>query len=165
MSPRDKDNSFYVLINNFYIFDQCRINKGSPIIPILSQINTIVRNDTYFFKIHSNTVLGLTKGFFPVGLSVKSLKEPLSYSILAIWPAHINLLDLITLHILGDQYKLWSSPLWCLHSPFSSLLSPNIRLKILFSNTLSLRSSLAENLSSTGHPTSNISQCNASSPN
>ena len=39
--------------------------------------------------------------------------------------------------------QLWSSSLWSLlHSPFSSLLGPNIRLRILFSNTLSLDSSL-----------------------
>ena len=37
--------------------------------------------------------------------------------------------------ILAEQYKLWSSSLWSpLHSPFSSLLGPNIRLRILFSN-------------------------------
>ena len=34
-------------------------------------------------------------------------------------------------------------PLWSLlHSPFSSVLDTNIRLRILFSNTLSLHSSL-----------------------
>jgi len=30
---------------------------GSPIIPILSQMNPIPGIDTYFFKIHSNIVL------------------------------------------------------------------------------------------------------------
>ena len=35
---------------------QCRIYKGSPIIPILSRINPITRIDTYLFKVHSNTV-------------------------------------------------------------------------------------------------------------
>ena len=37
--------------------DQCRIQKGSPVIPILSRINPIPRIDTNFFKIHSNTAL------------------------------------------------------------------------------------------------------------
>ena len=36
---------------------QCRIHKGSPIIPILSRINPIPRTDTYLFKVHSNIFL------------------------------------------------------------------------------------------------------------
>ena len=39
---------------------QCHIHKGSPIIPILSQINPITRIDTYLFKVHSNIVLPST---------------------------------------------------------------------------------------------------------
>ena len=85
---------------------QCR----SPIIPILSQINPIPRIDTYLFKVHSNIVLPFTprplKGLFPVGLSVKTLKALLPSSILAKCPPHLNLLDLITLTILGERYKL-----------------------------------------------------------
>ena len=60
-----------------------------------------------------------------------------------IFKCSITLLDLITLTILGERYKLWSSSLWSLlHSTFSSLLGPNIRLRILFSNTPRLHSSL-----------------------
>ena len=85
--------------------------------------------------------LGLPKFLFLVGLPVKILKALLPSSILARCPTH--LLDLITLTILGERYKQWSSSLWSLlHSPWESLLGPNIRLRIRFSNTLSLHSSL-----------------------
>ena len=47
----------------------------------------------------SHLRLGLPKGLFPVGLPVKILKALLPYSILATCPAHLNLLDLITLII------------------------------------------------------------------
>ena len=39
---------------------QCRIHKGSPIIPTLSQINPIPHIITYFFKVQSNIVLPST---------------------------------------------------------------------------------------------------------
>jgi hypothetical protein len=53
------------------------------------------------------------------------------------------LLDLITLTILREEYRLWGSSL-CnfLHDPSSSLLGPNILLNTLFSETLRLCSSL-----------------------
>ena len=54
----------------------------------------------------SHLRLGLSKGLFPVGLPVKILKELIPSSILASCPAHLNLLNLITLTILGERYKL-----------------------------------------------------------
>ena len=54
----------------------------------------------------SHLLLGLFEGLFPVGLAVKILKALLPSSILAIYPDHLNLLDLITLSILGERYKL-----------------------------------------------------------
>ena len=64
------------------------------------------RIDSYVFKIHSNIALGLPNGIFPVGLLVKILKALPPSSVLVKFPAHLNLLVLITLTILGERYKL-----------------------------------------------------------
>ena len=54
----------------------------------------------------SHPRLGLPEFFFPIGLPDKILKAVLPSSILATCPAHRNLLDLITLNVLGERYKL-----------------------------------------------------------
>jgi len=58
-------------------------------------------------------------------------------------PSHF--LDLITRIIFAEQYRPLSSSLYSfIHSPVtSSLVDPNILLSTLFSDTLSLRSSLS----------------------
>ena len=58
--------------------------------------------------------------------------------------AHLILLDLISRKTFREEYRSWSSSLCSfIHSPFtSSLLGPNILLNTLFSNTLTLRTSL-----------------------
>ena len=76
-------------------------------------------------KVHPNIVLhldlGIPNGLFPVGLPDKILKALLPSSILATWHTHLTLLHIITLTILGEWYKIWSSSLWSLlHSPFTS---------------------------------------------
>ena len=54
----------------------------------------------------SHLRLGLPKGLFPVVLPVKILKVLVPSFILATCPAHLNLLDFITLTLLGERYKL-----------------------------------------------------------
>ena len=87
--------------------------------------------------------LGLPSGLFPSGFLSKTLYTHHSSPIRATCPAHLILLDFITRTILGEEYKSFSSSLCnLLHSPVtSSLLSPNILLNTMFSNTLSFLSS------------------------
>ena len=126
---------------------QCRIHNGSPIIPILSRFNVIPRSDNYFFKILSNLSshlrVGLPKGLFPVGVPVNILKAVLPFFHSGYMPcpsqfSRINHSDYIRSTVQTMKFLIVN----LLHSPFSSLLDPNIRLRILFSNTLSLDSSL-----------------------
>ena len=92
----------------------------------------------------SHLCLGLHSGLFPSRFPTRTLCTPLPSHIRAICHAHHILLDFTTRIILGKEYRSLSSPL-CnfLHFPVtSSLLGPNTLLNTLFSNTLSLRSSL-----------------------
>ena len=81
------------------------------------------------FVLSSHLRSGLTRCLFPMHVTC---------------PTHVILLDLINRIIFVEKYRSWSSSLCSLlHSPISSsLLGPNTLLSTLFSNTLSLRSSL-----------------------
>ena len=100
---------------------QCIFHKDYPMIPILSRISSIPCIRVYFFKIHPNIALPSrlenSRGLIPVGLPVKLLKALLASSITATWPTHLNSLYLITLTILGERYKLWSSPCGAFSTP------------------------------------------------
>jgi hypothetical protein len=87
--------------------------------------------------------LGLPSCLFSSRFQIKTLYTPLPTPIRATCPAYLILPDLITRITFREEYRSFSSSLWSfLHSPYISfLLGPNT-LNTLFSNTLSLRSSL-----------------------
>ena len=101
-----------------------------------------------FLKIFHNIIFpsrsGSSKWPLFSGFPTKTLYEPLLSPIRAKCPAHLILVDWMTRIIFYELYRSLSSSLCSfLHCPVtSSLLDPNILLITLFSNTLSLRSSL-----------------------
>jgi len=85
-----------------------------------------------------------SKWFLPSGFPSKTLYKHLPSPLRATYPAHpLNLHELITRTIFGEQYRSLSSSLCSsLHSPVTPAhQGTNIPLSTLFSSTLNLRSS------------------------
>ena len=103
---------------------------------------------SHFLNVQLNIILpytpGSSKWSLSSGFPTKTLFTPILSPIRATCHAHLILLDLITRSILGEVYRSLSSSLCSFrHSLVNlSFLGPSILLSTLFSNTLSLCSSL-----------------------
>jgi len=127
-----------------------RTQKSPQLVPILNQMNPVHTLPSYFlrfillqsFRLH----LGFLSCLLPSGFPTKIFYAFFISPVHAICTAHLILLDLITLVIFGEAYKVWSSSICSLLQPpeTSSLLGPNILLSTLFSNTLDLFFPLCE---------------------
>ena len=116
---------------------QRRIHNYLLIIPNMNRINPILHLDTYLLKIHSFVGhplrLGLSRGLFPVDLSIAILNTLLPFSVLFVCFGHLNLLDLIILTILAERQRL-KKVLAVKSSPLHILI--HFELRILFSNVI-----------------------------
>jgi len=125
-----------------------RIHKCPPTVPIMSQFDPFRALTSHSRRslliLSSRLRLGLPSCLFPSGFPTKVLYTPLPQR--ATCPAHLILLGFITHIEFSEQYISLRSWLCSfLHSPVtSSILGPNILVSTLFSNSLSLRSSLNE---------------------
>ena len=117
-------------------------------VPVMSQLDPFHNPTYYFLKIHLNIIPPSTSWSPQWSLSLRFPHQNLVHTSPFLLTCHMlhpsQFLDFISRAILGEEYRSISSSL-CnfLLSPVTpSFLGPNILLNTLFSNTLSLCSSL-----------------------
>ena len=118
------------------------IHKSRSTVRILSQNNPILAPTSHFLKTLFNVILPSTLSSSKLSFPSLSQQNSLYTSFLPICVTCPLLvpLDIVARINICEEYK-WQIYFLCilLHSPFTlSLLSPNIFLSTLFSNTLSL---------------------------
>ena len=129
-----------------------RIHNSPPPVPILNQVNPVHATLTQFLKIHCNIILSFTLRSYKWTISLRIHHQTPERNFLlsqtchiATSPVHHLLLDLTTQTVFGEQHKSLNFSLRSLLQcpTTTTLLGENILLSTLFSNTLSLCSSLS----------------------
>jgi hypothetical protein len=73
--------------------------------PDRSRLRPYTTSRRYILILSAHICLGLPSGLVPSGFPTKALYAPLLSPLRATCPAHLNLLDLITQVIVGEEYR------------------------------------------------------------